>query len=431
MFVSYFIYLVGCLIYGTITFGTPYMKSVTYHMFGSMPFWICLIAIPALTMCIDLFFAFLQHRFRPEIKDKVMESVNRGVPYTTATPTSAAPIGATAPPERQETPLKEKITRDSSYAFDHPESAHKHHNQLRSLHPKAGDTSAIDKLMASAPETKSKRKSQISNEQSHLPPNTPLAQQKLPSFELVISTRLVMLGMASAGVLIILFGAVCMVSSKGASQLRIHYQGEFNSWPPGTKVEETIQKACAVGTVCNYEVTVPENMDAPIWGFYIWEEFYQNYNTYLDTVNDHFKDSEPLVSVANDSYSVSRGQEMFKLDINDIAWKSDLDQFNCNAGDPCTHDVVWTRASALPHLVKPRFKLDTSLKKDDVITVSIANRPPHGVESFDFSKELVLTTVNSFGGRHDALGMFFLVSGSSCIVLAVLIGLLHLSDARK
>merc|ERR1711903_82738 len=97
--------------------------------------------------------------------------------------------------------------------------------------------------------------------------------------------------------------------------------GDFGGWPAGTKDEETYRKSCAPGSTCSYEVAATKDMEPPIWVYYTVDPFYQNYNSYMQTVRKHFNDKTMLPNAFMDTYHVAG----MVADISDIAWQSDLD----------------------------------------------------------------------------------------------------------
>jgi hypothetical protein len=309
-------------------------------------------------------------------------------------------------------------SHNSSFMFDHPEGNPRSHLGIKSLHAKVGNTAILKDLMKSAPETVEKKPSETMASRSHEPVDKPLAQQKLPSYQFVLTSQKVVAGIMFSGVLVLLLGILSLLMSRSVSQIRIHYAGDFESWPAGTRDEETYKRSCTPGNVCTFTVTPSEDMEPPIWIYYALDPFYQNYNSYVQSVAEHFIDKTVIPSLFLDSYSFFPS---VGADISGIAWASDLDRFSCSDDVPasstesrCVRDVVWTRPSALPRVVKPIMKLGKIIKKgEDLAVTVIANTD---MQPFGARKELILTTLNSLGGRDDALGLFLIICGLVCFV---------------
>lgn len=428
---SYGLYLLFCFVYGVITFGTPVMKQVTYHMGGNAPFWICLCAVPAISMTIDLVFAFLQLRFFPDTKDRVLEIIKEGKAFQVQAivpplPKPGTPMSSNLAPPLPKMDEDGKVVKTdsrSSFMFDHPEGAMRNHAMLGVSHPLAGDTSAMDKLIS---EGGPQKKAPKTPTKSQKPVATEFSQQKLPSFQLVLTPRKIAAGMFLAGVVVVVMGVSSLMLSQSAAQLRIHYSGDFQGWPSGTKEEETYKVACAVGSVCSYTVTPAEDMEPPIWVFYSLDPFYQNYNSWMQSVAKQFKDMKPIASTFTDSFDIAG----MKGSIDDIAWESDMDRFECSKGSACTNDVVWTRPSAMPLVQKPVMTLSgKTLKKGQNYTITI--NATTDSSKYGARKELVLTTLSGLGGRDDSLGLFLIICGAICLLCSGMVLAMHAFNPRK
>jgi len=79
------------------------------------------------------------------------------------------------------------------------------------------------------------------------------------------------------------------------------------------------------------------------------------------------------------------------------------------------HFIVWMRPAGLPNFRKLWGRIMTDLAPGNY-TLSISNQ--FNVSMFDGEKLLVLSTVNSFGGKNSFLGISYIVVGSICVVMA-------------
>lgn len=427
MSLSFGLYLLFCLVYGVMTFGTPNMKKVTYHMGGVAPFWVCLFAVPAITLAIDFFSGYFQIRFLPEITDKVRASIKAGRPVMIPLDSKAAPTAAAPAPDGKAAPVapisnQSEVRRStSSSAFDHPETGSaRSHTSLKVAHPKAGDTSLVDRISSGGNSSKSgsgllTQETEAKQSFLHRPAEKPLAQQQLKSYHFVLAFPKAVAGICGAGVLVLGLGVLALLMSQSAAQIRIHYDGDFKSWPAGTNDDETYKLPCKVGSVCNFTVKAPMDMEPPIWVYYIMDPYYQNYNSNLQKVIKTFKAKEPIKSSFYDTFYID-GVSKF----DGIAWESDLKQFGCTSGHACTHDVVWTRPSAMATVQKPRqILVGNTVKKGTNINIMV--NASSDLKPFGARKELVLSTLTSFGGRDNSLGMFLIISGAVCIFLGLVV----------
>jgi len=267
-----------------------------------------------------------------------------------------------------------------------------------------------------------------------------------------------------------LLGLLAYHQSQAAAQVRLVYGDSGNGLtnlagerPMGTKDDEFFgPKHCKRGTyakelVCN--VKVPREMKPPILVYYGLGSFYQNFVTYLKsevpaelagkTVSESaraFKcrgehtrklGSKSIVpcgskatSLFNDTLTIT-GMDISKTN---VAWPSDVARYSNPTDYPkrentlWMHDlypdvvsaedgvkseafVQWMRPAALGRVWNAYGWLLKDLHAGDNIELKIHDEfvTPNGS-----SKMLVLTERNLLGGRHDGLGLCFMVCGVNC-----------------
>lgn len=83
------------------------------------------------------------------------------------------------------------------------------------------------------------------------------------------------------------------------------------------------------------------------------------------------------------------------------------------------HFIVWMRTAALPTFRKLYGVIDTDLKKGSSVTIQVEAN--FDVDGFKGTKSLVLSTVTWFGGKNAFFGVAFLVVGSICLVVGVML----------
>lgn len=93
------------------------------------------------------------------------------------------------------------------------------------------------------------------------------------------------------------------------------------------------------------------------------------------------------------------------------------------------HFKVWMKSAALPKFRKLYAKIDHDFKKNDILSIDITAN--YEVESFSGSKTLILTTLNSFGGKNPYLGIAFIIVGVVTFIFGLLFSLKQLISPRK
>jgi len=378
-------YTLFCWVYGVFTAGTSIMVGVTHHMAGTAIFWVCMIAVPALTMVFDYLVAYLQIVFRPEIQDLVLGTLAAG-----QTPSGSMPASKSPSPSSVSAAI-------SGTTSKFPPNA----NSLETSPGVEVPAKRNSKLLSSLPATV------VSG--SHRPPDRPLAQQKLPSLQAVLTWRKVLVVMLSAGVVLLLLGLLARNSSTSVSEVMVKY-GPLSP----TKTDENEYRVCTPGQSCTFMLTARHDMEPPIWVFYGLDPIYHNFNSFLQLRRQQFADKEMANDVFDDVFEI----EGVQGDLTDVAWVTDLDRFQCTQGDKCARQIAWMRPSAMTLLRKPYMTLrERRISKGEVVTVTI--NATFDARPMEAEKELILTTLTSLGGKDGTFGIFLLVSGGMCLATGV------------
>lgn len=94
------------------------------------------------------------------------------------------------------------------------------------------------------------------------------------------------------------------------------------------------------------------------------------------------------------------------------------------------HFMVWMRTAALPNFRKLYGRIDGSFKKGQVLRFGV--QANFEVRSFAGEKKLIISNLNSMGGKNPYLGTAFVVVGALSFLLTIMFVAKHvLSEKRK
>jgi hypothetical protein len=287
-------------------------------------------------------------------------------------------------------------------------------------------------------------------------------QQKLPAWRPVPTITSTSLTFLFFGIAFIVIGIIVLVNSNKI-----------------VEVSQRYDDICGNKLSCPININVPQDMTSPIMVYYQLNNFYQNHRRYvksksnsqligniyskeelqkasdcdpiytmkdlgqtkvvnLTTVPDDFP-ANPCGLIAkslfNDTYNLNFSNGT-KIEINstNIAWQADKDLKYKRAKDPNNpsntdywksvswtdvedeHFMVWMRPAGLPNFRKLWGRINQNIANGTYI-VNINNN--YNVTPFNGTKLIVLSTVNSFGGKNSFLGISYIVVGSICVIMAI------------
>jgi hypothetical protein len=299
---------------------------------------------------------------------------------------------------------------------------------------------------------------------SRKPPGGDFYQQRLKAWQPILTPTWVVVTFLAVGVIFVPIGFILKAASDSVVEVSIPYGFDGATH-------------CTDGnSACTVAITIPEDMEPPVYVYYELRNFYQNHRRYVKSRSDaqlqgelisydNLVDCDPLrtlpgntgpnppalfpcgliaYSFFNDSYTFPA---QYPLIESGIAWESDKDKFknpSQAAIDAATgqewlwdvipfmegndevgrrleneHFIVWMRTAALPTFRKLYGRVDNEkLAKGSTLQVDISN--VYDVDSFDGEKRLVLSTMSWMGGKNDFLGIAYIVVGFLCIVLGAL-----------
>ena len=275
-------------------------------------------------------------------------------------------------------------------------------------------------------------------------------QQNLPAWRPVPTILSIVIVFTVFGILFVILGIVLLVYSNKVKSAKIDYTD------------------CGSNDPCNKQLTLEDDIDAPVFVYYQLDGFFQNSRRYLksketdqltgDDIKAHdncepaetnkemgFSSTQkalddntvlnpndiavPCGLVAktffNDRFSFKIGSENLVVDETNIAFGKDKKLFNKNPDKSKQwidmtdeHFLVWMRPSGLPNPRKLWGRINRDLKKGETIDITIDNK--YNVNNYKGKKKIVLSNATRFGGKNKFLGVSYIVVGALSILCAIL-----------
>lgn len=219
---------------------------------------------------------------------------------------------------------------------------------------------------------------------------------------------------------------------------------------------------------CTIQLQIDETFEPPVMFYLQLNNFYQDHRRYINsksvkqlkgevlTQPDIKTDCDPILTMAdvgiyksiggyslspndvanpcglvakslfNDTYSFSYKGMPIYINDTDISWPSDRNGRYVKPPNASMiqwtdvedeHFMVWMRPAGLPDFRKLWGRIYTRLDPGTYNLYIVNNYP---VYEFQGKKSVVLSTVNTLGGKNNFLGIAYLVVGCICIIMALL-----------
>jgi len=389
------------------------MYMTTYHFAKVAPFWICLVAIPIISLNVDLSISKIGRLFSSEERELVI--------------------------------LKSKESPGSQYQRL-PEEL-----QSRPLVSPSSDSMEE--------EQEKKEDGLVAGLEV-----TDFSQQSSASVPIDMSHWATQGCAAGMAIVLVLLGLYIRHICHATAEIRLRYFPNVEGYnvenPPLHDDGSTGQHIVTL--------TPTVTLRAPILVQYHMGPYYQNANTYLksevpqelrglgfneglrdtlcsessresrqgDATNEIYPCGMKVISFFNDTYSINETS----IDETGIAWEADLDRFanpedyERRGGTLWLHDMfpaiskqdgvddehfaVWMRPSAGTSVTKRWGWINKDIEAGTQLTVTIHdNYPMNGIE--DGHKELVLTNLNAFGASDIGLAQALIHGGALALLLSV------------
>ncbi|XP_060939178.1 cell cycle control protein 50B [Limanda limanda] len=318
-------------------------------------------------------------------------------------------------------------------------------------------------------------------ESPNRPDNTAFTQQRLPAWQPMLSAGIVIPGFVVIGLVFIGIGVALFVTSRSITVLEIDYTG-VDKDSPCFKCSDSDAKDCVCEVDFNID-TLFEGPLFLYYGLSNYFQNYRKYSASKDLNQlsgdvAYFKEpsddcypysyslKKPIVpcgaianSMFNDTfklYQIVKGapNKPVALDGKGIAWWTDYNvKFRNPSENPLKNNfngtikppfwpkpayeldptdsanngfinqdfLVWMRAAALPNFRKLYRRISEGEYEKGLpagnYTLKIAYNYP--VLKFDGRKMVVFSNVSWMGGKNEFLGIAYLVIGSLCVVMSV------------
>ena len=272
-------------------------------------------------------------------------------------------------------------------------------------------------------------------------------QQRLPAWRPVPTLLSIIIFYILFAIIFITLGIIILIFSGKIVSQEIPYNG-----------------LCENMDECSMNITIEENMKAPIMVYYKLKGFYQNHRRYIKSKSQNqlsgkssdtgdcgpiYKNEDlglgsdiiaadgktilkptdnaiPCGLMAktyfNDSFdNWAIDGENIEVNKNNIAFDKDKELFkNIDLSKQWKNMeeedfIVWMRPAGLPNFRKLWGRIEKDLKKRATLQFTIKNK--YKVEHYNGNKTIILSTTNKFGGKNFFMGVCFIVIGIISLVL--------------
>lgn len=355
----------------------------------------------------------------------------------------------------------------------------------------AVDSEAVGRQVSRREPPAAQEKDDKSKSTSSKPRNSPFYQQRLLSYQPVLTPQKAIPFLIFLGLLFIPLGIVFLLTSNGVVEYVLDYTDCLKEAPEGDTFADTTQQFQwrRKGAVCEmrFKTTIRKPMGRPVFLYYQLSNFYQNNRLYAKSYNyeqlmgkplpnSALRDCEPLVGpndnsvyypcglIANSLFTDTVSVDRFNFSPDNIAYAYDKKMYGRSEYDldkikvypppswtkpgvnlgldlnpdgsykslPDLHQderfMNWMRVSGLPTFRKLYGRYDGVIPEQTELTISVNDN--YNVKSFNGRKAIVISTASWMGGKNRFLGYAYISFGTFLIIVGMVCLARHLLAPR-
>jgi len=323
------------------------------------------------------------------------------------------------------------------------------------------------------------------------PADTPFKQQKLKSWQPLLTPKNVIPIFFIIGIIFTPIGIALYLASESVDEIILDYtKCKYGGMQPVPIRQWTYDKE---RNVCSLEINITKVFKKPVYMYYRLTNFYQNHRDYYKSYEPKQLNSDKIVTLKDDSPCkpfVNEGGKqyypcgliansyftdvfsdlisnstVYKFSESGISWSSDKDKYkNMDLGKLSDGDInslipppnwrksipeykngytrenfpkladmerfqVWMRVAGLPNFRKLYGQnLNEDLRNG---TYVIHINDNYDVEGFGGTKSIIISNVSAFGGKNPFLGIGYIVVGCISLLLGVIFLVKSMVNPRK
>ncbi|KAG4096463.1 Lem3/Cdc50 [Neocallimastix lanati (nom. inval.)] len=330
------------------------------------------------------------------------------------------------------------------------------------------------------------------NNQSNRPADTAFKQQKLKSWQPLLTPKNVIPIFFVIGIIFIPIGIILYLSSESVDEIILDYTNCSEGINPPVPIRQW--KYDSQNHICKLSFQIFETYKKPVYLYYRLTNFYQNHRDYsksydakqlksdtpiskvssacepFDKTEDN-KQIYPCGLIANSFFSdeisnLKSNGTYYEFKEEGISWSSDKDKYK-NMNLDKLNDVqikslfspppnwkkvfpkynggynrtnfpklaemerfqVWMRVAGLPNFRKLYGQNKNENLKEGIYDIEITDS--FDVKSFGGTKSIIISNTSAFGGKNPFLGIGYIIVGSISLLIGIVFLVKNMLNPRK